>query len=94
MVDGGDALDSDGQGRYAGATRLPEGTCEYEFLVDSRWMHDPANPDRVTHDYGWPDSVIRIWSLSAEDALFRSSSAGDPGQIVSAGSGTLYSLNW
>lgn len=39
---------------------LPAGTHEYRFVVDGRWMTDPANPQTVPNGFGHFNSVITV----------------------------------
>src|SRR5690606_28725945 len=39
---------------------LKDGTHTYRFIVDSRWMADPGNPDRLPNEYNEFNSVISI----------------------------------
>jgi chromosome partitioning protein len=42
--------------------RLPldAGTYEYQFVVDGRWMYDPANDRRVNNGFGDMNSVLEL----------------------------------
>ena len=42
--------------------RLPldQGTYEYQFVVDGRWMADPANARRVNNGFGDMNSVLEL----------------------------------
>ena len=39
---------------------LPPGKYEYKFLVDGKWIHDPANPDKVVNEYDTFNSVLEV----------------------------------
>ncbi len=39
---------------------LPAGRYRYKFLVDSNWVHDPENPDRVEDGYGGFTSILDV----------------------------------
>lgn len=39
---------------------LAQGTYTYRFIVDGKWMPDPANPEQLPNEYKGYNSVIRI----------------------------------
>lgn len=39
---------------------LPEGTHTYRFVVNGKWMADPANADKLVNEFGEQNSVIRL----------------------------------
>jgi hypothetical protein len=39
---------------------LPPGRYEYKFIVDGKWMHDPANQENVQNEHGTLNSVLTI----------------------------------
>lgn len=47
-------------GGWAKELILPAGTYEYLFVVDGRWITDPANDRRTPNPYGGHNSVIEV----------------------------------
>ena len=39
---------------------LNEGVCQYKFIVDGMWIHDPANPCMMLNEYGGVNSALEI----------------------------------
>ncbi len=46
-------------GTWKATFRPQPGTYEYKFLVDHRWMEDPAHHDKVSDGHGGFNSVCR-----------------------------------
>lgn len=46
-------------GRWEKRLVLAAGRHEYKFIVDGRWMHDPAAQENVTNAHGSLNSVLR-----------------------------------
>ncbi len=40
--------------------KLKPGRYEYQFVVDGSWWTDPANPERISNEFGSQNSVIII----------------------------------
>ncbi len=36
---------------------------EYKFIVDGKWIHDPANPEKRVNQYGTLNSVLRLTKM-------------------------------
>jgi 1,4-alpha-glucan branching enzyme len=49
-----------GQGKWRRTVLLPEGTYEYKFLVDGRWIEDPNNERKCINVYGSFNSVVCV----------------------------------
>lgn len=47
-------------GHWSAHFTLPEGQYRYKFLVDDRWMPDPANTNAQQNIFGTDDSVLQI----------------------------------
>ncbi len=39
---------------------IADGTHFYRFIVDGKWMVDPANPDQMPNEFGETNSVLRV----------------------------------
>jgi hypothetical protein len=50
---------SDGS-TFAGTIELPPGTYEYMFVVDGRWMTDPAAEERRDDGFGRQNALLRL----------------------------------
>jgi len=53
-------VDSDRSGVYRISMELPCGKHEYKFLINGRWIVDPANPSQVPNVVGSMNSVIEV----------------------------------
>lgn len=40
--------------------KLKPGRYEYQFIVDGNWCADPANPERISTEFGSENSVLCI----------------------------------
>lgn len=49
-----------GEGRWAKELTLVPGTYEYLFVVDGRWMTDPAANESAANPFGGRNSVLRV----------------------------------
>jgi hypothetical protein len=49
-----------GSGVWEAAVRLPEGMCDYKFVVDGKKLLDPSNPEEATASDGSVHSRIRV----------------------------------
>ena len=55
-------LDEDGDGTYEAAVSLDDGIYEYQFVLDSREIYDPLNPEKVDNGFGYFNSLKRVVS--------------------------------
>ena len=51
---------ADGQGTFVATVPLPRGAHEYMFLVDGKWMTDPAAPETRPDGFGRSNGVLRL----------------------------------
>ena len=61
---------------------LTPGVYEYKFIVDGKWMEDPANPERRRNQYNTFNSVLRV----AKQVRFELAGFDDARTIVLSGS--------
>ena len=61
---------------------LPEGTYTYRFIVNGKWMADPANPDKLANEFGESNSVLRL----GKPYVFRLEGFQDAKQVILVGS--------
>lgn len=61
---------------------LAEGTHTYRFIVNGRWMEDPANPHHLPNEYGEYNSVVAFGSPQR----FRLEGHQQAGKVTLAGS--------
>lgn len=47
-------------GEWCGEIKLPPGRYEYLFVVDGRWLPDPAAREAVPNPFGGLNSIVRI----------------------------------
>jgi 1,4-alpha-glucan branching enzyme len=47
-------------GKWAATLQLPAGRYQYKFIVDAKWIADPANPTTVDDNYGGKSSLVVI----------------------------------
>ncbi|PLX49595.1 MAG: glycoside hydrolase family 13 [Desulfobulbaceae bacterium] len=47
-------------GDHTKKLKLKPGRYEYQFIVDGNWWTDPANPNRISTEFGSENSVIAI----------------------------------
>jgi len=47
-------------GDWATTTMIPPGIYEYKFLVDGRWVEDPANPEIRQNCFGTRNNVLKV----------------------------------
>lgn len=52
--------DSDGKGRFAATLNVPRGSHGYMFLVDGRWVTDPAAGEVRPDGFGNTNAILRI----------------------------------
>ena len=50
----------DGQGNFVGTVRLPPGAHEYMFVVDGKWVTDPAASELRPDGFGRTNAVLRL----------------------------------
>lgn len=55
-----DHLQSDAEGEWSIELSLPPGDYEYLFVVDERWLPDPACPDGRPNPFGGENSVLHV----------------------------------
>jgi hypothetical protein len=53
-------VDADGQGTFVATVPLKRGAYEYMFLVDGRWMTDPAAIETRPDGFGRANAVLRL----------------------------------
>ena len=61
-------LDEDGDGIYEAAVYLDDGIYEYQFVLDSREIYDPLNPEKVDNGFGYFNSLRRVVSEDRKNA--------------------------
>ncbi|HMU10026.1 MAG TPA: hypothetical protein PKC54_08480 [Ferruginibacter sp.] len=61
---------------------LSEGTHTYRFIIDGKWLTDPANKDKLPNEYNEYNSVIRI----GKPYIFKLSGYLDAAKVVLLGS--------
>jgi len=57
-----------GEGRWAKELTLVPGTYEYLFVVNGRWMTDPAANESAVNPFGGRNSVLRVGPLPGNEA--------------------------
>jgi hypothetical protein len=50
----------DGNGTFAATVRLPPGAHEYMFVVDGKWVTDPAAAEKRPDGFGRDNAVLRL----------------------------------
>jgi len=45
---------------WVATVELPRGRYEYRFVVDGKWLSDPAAKESVTNPFGESNSVLRL----------------------------------
>jgi hypothetical protein len=53
-------VNQDGQGNFVGTLRLPPGAHEYMFVVDGKWITDPAASELRPDGFGRTNAVLRL----------------------------------
>jgi hypothetical protein len=53
-------VNNDGQGNFVGTVRLPPGAHEYMFVVDGKWVTDPAAAELRPDGFGRTNAVLRL----------------------------------
>ena len=53
-------LKKDKTGIWKAEVKLAPGVYQYKFVVDGRWIEDPANPNTQNDPYGGSNSVIVV----------------------------------
>ncbi len=61
---------------------LADGTHTYRFVIDKKWIADPANPERVPNEFNDFNSVIRM----GKSHLFKLNGYKDAKQVILTGS--------
>jgi hypothetical protein len=56
----GAPLTQDGSGTFTGTVRLPAGAHEYMFVVDGKWVTDPAAAEHRPDGFGRNNAVLRL----------------------------------
>ena len=54
--------DNDGDGIYTASVFLPDGIYEYQFVIGSREIYDPENPEKVDNGFGYFNSLLHVQS--------------------------------
>jgi cyclomaltodextrinase / maltogenic alpha-amylase / neopullulanase len=52
--------DPDGDGTYEAEIWIDPGSYTYKFVVDGKWIPDPANPEKIEDGFGGHNSGLRI----------------------------------
>lgn len=52
--------DSEGDHTWEATLVLAPGPYQYKFIVDGAWIEDPANPNKVSDNYGGFNSVVTV----------------------------------
>jgi glycosidase len=52
----------DANGVYSASVEVGPGTYQYKFLVDGEWILDPANPEKISDNFGGFNSVVKVGS--------------------------------
>lgn len=47
-------------GTWPASLRLTPGSCGFRFLVDRRWMNEPACPGQVHNPFGSQNALVQI----------------------------------
>lgn len=63
--------DEDGDGVYEVTLALDAGRYQYEFVVDSREIYDPANPVKVPNGFGYFNSIAEVPPRHAGQTFLR-----------------------
>ena len=53
-------VDSDGQGTFVATVPVRRGQHEYMFLVDGKWMTDPAAAETRPDGFGRANAILRL----------------------------------
>jgi hypothetical protein len=53
-------LERDGKGRFSATVKLPPGAHEYMFVVDGKWVTDPAAAELRPDGFGRTNAVLRL----------------------------------
>jgi hypothetical protein len=53
-------VNQDGQGNFAGTISLPPGAHEYMFVVDGKWVTDPAAAELRPDGFGRTNAILRL----------------------------------
>ena len=53
-------VNQDGQGNFVGTVNLPPGSHEYMFVVDGKWITDPAASELRPDGFGRTNAVLRL----------------------------------
>ena len=53
-------LNQDGQGNFVGTVNLPPGAHEYMFVVDGKWVTDPAASELRPDGFGRTNAILRL----------------------------------
>jgi 1,4-alpha-glucan branching enzyme len=59
-------LHGDGSGKWWKETPLKPGTYEYCFVVDGKWIPDPAAKESIANPFGGTNSVLKIASPAGQ----------------------------
>lgn len=53
-------MKNNGKGKWAKQLLLSEGTFEYKFVVDDRWVADPENMQTCPNCFGTQNSIVHV----------------------------------
>jgi len=53
-------VNQDGQGNFVGTVSLPPGAHEYMFVVDGKWITDPAASELRPDGFGRTNAILRL----------------------------------
>jgi hypothetical protein len=53
-------VNQDGQGNFVGKVNLPPGSHEYMFVVDGKWVTDPAASELRPDGFGRTNAILRL----------------------------------
>jgi 1,4-alpha-glucan branching enzyme len=53
-------VNQDGQGNFVGTLNLPPGAHEYMFVVDGKWVTDPAASELRPDGFGRTNAILRL----------------------------------
>ena len=95
--------DDDGDGTWQAVVDLGPGSWQYKFIVDGKWITDPANPSKVDDTFGGYNSVLVVppcptgfqvvWSKGGGDSAdFEAELKWQPGALKAAALTTT--LDW
>ncbi len=54
---------SGADGTFTATVELPEGTHEYKYIIDGKWLEDPAS-ESVPNSFGTRNSIINVGAVT------------------------------